>query len=448
MAVGSVFASRAGRGGPERRRYTLVLVLFTLILVVVNVANWRTYAVARRALDAELGARLEAIAILGAEPIDADYVQDLARGDPDALGPLIVRDHFASLVSRLGLANAALLDAKGDALLDWREDVTPGTRHPLAHLHPEVFTAARTGIPAASERYESLGNHFMAGYAPVHAPDGSVVAVVAVEAGARFFDALARVRHAVWIGAVASGLAILSLAIIFVGVLRAQFRLEETLRRTETLSIMGEMAASVAHEIKNPLGIIRASAERLRGRVSAEEELLAYIPEEVDRLDAILTTYLDFARSGGGDASAFCDVGEVVSAALRLTRRDLDAAGVALDVSVPEGTRAAIHPSGLQQVLLNLVLNARHAMPEGGRLSLRAETAKDTVTLSVADTGVGIAEADLARVFEPFYSGRERGSGLGLAITRRVVTEAGGRIDVESREGHGTTFRIRLAAAS
>lgn len=137
-----------------------------------------------------------------------------------------------------------------------------------------------------------------------------------------------------------------------------------------------------------------------------------------------------------------------MSAALRLTRRDLDAAGVALDVSVPEGTRAAIHPSGLQQVLLNLVLNARHAMPEGGRLSLRAETAKDTVTLSVADTGVGIAEADLARVFEPFYSGRERGSGLGLAITRRVVTEAGGRIDVESREGHGTTFRIRLAAAS
>ena len=141
-----------------------------------------------------------------------------------------------------------------------------------------------------------------------------------------------------------------------------------------------------------------------------------------------------------------CDPGEVADAVLRLTRRDLETTEIEIETEISHGLRAAIDAGGLQQALLNLILNARQAMPTGGTISIRVVPDRDWVVLEVADTGSGIAPEDRARVFEPFYSGRERGSGLGLAITQRVIREAGGRIDFDSAPGRGTTFTIRIPA--
>jgi signal transduction histidine kinase len=447
--VRSVFArGTEGRTLARGRFFALFLALFALILLVVNFASWRVYSGMRRAIERELDARLGAIAVTAAQPIDPDYVDEI-RGDPTgALGALVVRDQFQRLRRHLGLANLVLLTADGRTLVDLTDSAEPLDPHPLRLLHPEAFAAARNGIEAVSELYTSLGRHYKNGYAPVRDDADSVVAVVAVEAGTDFFEALGSISHTMLAANAASAAAIILLGVIFYHVLRMQSRLEETMRRTETLSLMGEMAGAVAHEIKNPLGIIRATAERLRKRFGTGEEIFDYITEEVDRLDAILGTYLEFARGGGAMvARGRSDAREVIESVLRLVGRDLAASGVRSEIDVESGLAAAVDGGAMRQVFLNLVLNAREAMPGGGTIRFTAVRDGRHARFVVADTGGGIAREDRERIFQPFYSGRERGSGLGLAIVHRIVTQAGGTIEVESDVGKGTSFTIRVPLA-
>jgi signal transduction histidine kinase len=447
--VTSVFGGRLDRRSLRRsRRFGVFVLVFALILVLVNLGGWRVRASMRDTLDDELGKRLVAISVAAADRIDPGYVEALAAPDGAAgLEGLVVGDQLRRLRDALRLAGVALLDADGRVLLDVDDAVPPGAVHPVAALHASAIAAARTGFPTTTDLYESGGGvYYKNGYAPVMGPEGEVRAVVLVEAGADFFDALEGVSRVILVTNAASALAIVVLSGILFQVLRTEARLDETLRRTETLSLMGEMAASVAHEIKNPLGIIRATAERLRRRHGTGEEIFEYIPEEVDRLDAILTAYLDFARGGGAversGGSTF--VAEAADAVLRLTRHDLESQGIGVNVEIPPTLSVAVEGSALRQVLLNLILNARQAMEVGGTLAIVAANEGDEIRLEVTDTGKGIAPEDHRRIFEPFYSGREQGSGLGLAITRRVVEAAGGRIEVASELRVGTTFTITL----
>lgn len=443
--VRSVFRGFERATGQRRRQYTLLLALFTLILVVVNVAGWRVYASMFETLDAELGERLVAIATAAAASIDAGYVGEIAS-DPEGISAFIVRERFERLAADLSLANLVLLDSEGRTLVDLGGSSPMGETHPLYLLHADAFAAAKSGISSASALMHSLDAHYKNGYAPLSAPEGVVTGIVAVEAGVGFFEPLREIRRIVLVASLASAVAIVFLGGVFFRVLRTEQRLEAAMRRTESLSLMGEMAASVAHEIKNPLGIIRASAERIRRRYGTGEEIFDYIPEEVDRLDAILRAYLDFAR-GGEDPKAPCDVEEVASQTLRLVRRDLESAGITVQEEIPRGLIVRLSASALQQVLLNLVLNARQAMEVGGTLTLRASGEGNRARVSVCDTGTGIAPEDRDRVFQPFHSGRQSGSGLGLAISRRIITDAGGHIGVESEPGKGATFTILLPLA-
>lgn len=477
--VTSVFGGSRGRADlRQRRRYGIFILVFALILAAVNLGGWRVRASMRDTLDHELGKRLVAISVAAADRIDPASVAALAippdhgdgrdaadvgnHADPGRAGDdpglagdrgfeaLVVGDQLRRLRDALPLAGIALLDLEGRVLLDVDEAVSPGELHPVAALHASALAAARTGIPSTPDLYTSGGGvYYKNGYAPVLDLTGDARAVMMVEAGADFFDALDAVSRVILVTNGLSALAIVFLSAILFRVLRTEARLDETLRRTETLSLMGEMAASVAHEIRNPLGIIRATAERLRRRHGTGEEIFEYIPEEVDRLDAILTAYLDFARGGGGadPGPGSSEVSGALDAVLRLGRRDLESDAIEVRADVPPGLRVAVPESSLRQVLLNLVLNARQAMEGGGVLRIEARADGDRaerVRLVVADTGTGIAPDDLGRIFEPFHSGREQGSGLGLAITRRVVEGAGGTIAVTSTPGEGTTFTLTL----
>lgn len=242
--------------------------------------------------------------------------------------------------------------------------------------------------------------------------------------------------------------------------------LQEALQRSHRLVTLGTVASIIAHEFNNLLTpVVSYSQLALQAGVEADPELarkaLARSEEGARRAAEIAESILGFAR--GGEAAGPCELGGVVEEALRCLARSPHKDGIELVVDVPAGLSVAMAPVALQQVLMNLVLNAKRAMGRaGGRLTIRAAAEGERVGLEVMDTGPGIAPAKRDAIFEPFVSGGDEaagdgaagpddatgGTGLGLAICRTLVEEAGGTIVAdEPADDEGARFRLDLPAA-
>jgi signal transduction histidine kinase len=224
-------------------------------------------------------------------------------------------------------------------------------------------------------------------------------------------------------------------------------RLNARLRDAERLATAGELAAGMAHEIRNPLAaIVNATALLTDDAGLTEEEratTLAAVRTEARRLNRILSDFLHFARPQEA-RRAPGDIRDVVQHIGALIRDDYSRAArvdvkVAIDPAVP---RFAFDRDQMTQVLWNVALNGVEAMNGRGRLSLDVGRQKGNVALAVSDTGPGIPRDRLAKVFEPFYSGKPNGSGLGLTIAERIVAAHGGRIEIDSAPGGGTRVTL------
>ena len=215
-------------------------------------------------------------------------------------------------------------------------------------------------------------------------------------------------------------------------------------------------AAQLAHEIGNPLNAISLNLQlmsRSVGRLpeGADREDLAeslrIARDEVSRLDALLRNSLNALR-GGAPNLAPCDVLAVLQRALGTLRAEIQEHGVQVDVAAPE--RLPPIPGDaeqLQQVFFNLVKNAVQAMGGGGRLSIALTADDRDLTVAIRDSGAGIAPEDFRRLFEPFHTTKSGGHGIGLAVVKRIVDAHGGRIDVSSKPGEGTCFRLAFPLA-
>jgi len=235
-------------------------------------------------------------------------------------------------------------------------------------------------------------------------------------------------------------------------------QLYHQMKERDRLAALGEMAAGLAHEIRNPLGSIKASAQYLAETSEQSEdasEFLGIIVDEVDRLNRVVSSFLDYARPAHNDTEPI-SVNPAVHLTLQLLRPECDSVDVALHVTLdPDLPKVRIDMERLRQVLINLVQNAVQAMTGGGDVFVETrvqdrfrvgEGARRWVQISVRDTGPGIPPDLLANLFVPFVTTKQQGTGLGLAISHRIVSEAGGRIDVRSREGFGSTFLVLLPA--
>ena len=236
-------------------------------------------------------------------------------------------------------------------------------------------------------------------------------------------------------------------------------QLYQQMKEKDRLAALGEMAAGLAHEIRNPLGSIKASAQYLSETSDHPEdrgEFLDIIVDEVDRLNRVVGSFLDYARPGHTNPEPIY-VNSAVQLTLQFLRPECDSANVSLHVTMdPDLPKVRIDIEHLRQVLINVVQNAVQAMVSGGDIFVETRTqdgfrpggaARRWVQISVRDTGPGIAPGLLPNLFVPFVTTKQQGTGLGLAISQRIVSEAGGRIDVRSREGYGTTFVVLLPAA-
>ena len=228
------------------------------------------------------------------------------------------------------------------------------------------------------------------------------------------------------------------------------FQSEESLRKNQTLTTLGLLAAEIAHEIRNPLTVIKLLHGSL-GTDFAEGDPrrrdLQVITEKIEQLEVIVARVLSFARTPGVLHSRWA-LATVVEDTLHLLRAKLSQSGVQLRYH-PSPTPVTVdaNKGQLQQVFLNLALNAIHAMPHGGALTVKTVGVGSTVHIDFTDTGTGIPEAIRPRIFESFLSGRSDGTGLGLAIAKRIVKDHHGELSLVSSSETGTTMRVVLPLA-
>jgi len=228
-----------------------------------------------------------------------------------------------------------------------------------------------------------------------------------------------------------------------------QKRLEEQLLQSEKLASIGQMVATIAHEIRNPLGIIRSSAEMLARKTNPEpikiKKFSGIIVEEAMRLSNILTDFLDFARPRSPDLK-FIDVRDVIARVRTNLDHEIQARNITWVDLALDGTPPPVLGDSdlLYQAFLNVAMNAFEAMEPGGSLTMNIDRDRSGVRVNFRDTGHGIPEEDLPKIFTPFFTTHEMGTGLGLSVVHNIVTAHGGELSVRSSPGEGTVFTILL----
>ncbi len=227
--------------------------------------------------------------------------------------------------------------------------------------------------------------------------------------------------------------------------------LTEQLLRADRLANLGELVAGVAHEVRNPLGVIKASVQMMQQEpagYAAGTELARVVVQEIDRLDALVNTLLDFGRpshSQLGPVSAGRALDEVILITKQFARQQRVSVRRDFDESLPP---VWADEDRLKQVFVNLISNAVQAMPGGGSITIGAAAHDGFLQLSFTDTGTGIAGTEKDRIFDPFHTSRADGSGLGLSIVHRIVDAHNGYITVDSEPGGGSAFTVGLPLAA
>ena len=224
-------------------------------------------------------------------------------------------------------------------------------------------------------------------------------------------------------------------------------RLEQQTRLQERLVTVGQLAAGIAHEIRNPLASISGSIELLKQAPQASEDdrtLMTIVNREIARLNVLIGDLLDYANPRAPRMVDF-DLGVLVEETLQVARGDQAFGDVEVTSDVAKPLPIFADPAKLRQVLWNLVRNAADAASAGGKhVRVTATTGPDGATITVSDDGPGIPAAQLARIFDPFFTTKNKGTGLGLAMTHAVIAEHNGRIDVESELGKGTKMVVTV----
>ena len=233
-----------------------------------------------------------------------------------------------------------------------------------------------------------------------------------------------------------------------------RIRLEEQLQQREKLSSIGLLAAGVAHEVNTPLTGVSSYTQLLLGMLAETDPkhaLLQKIRNQAERATNIVNNLLNFSRTGSATEFGPVDINEVLDDTLQLLEPQLRRNQIEI-ARVYDSDSPQVFGNGgkLQQVFTNLLLNARDAIPDGGRITIStAAIDSESVLVEIADTGIGIASENVAKIYDPFYTtkGVGRGTGLGLAVSYGIVQEHSGHISVDSTPGRGTTFRISLPTA-
>ena len=432
-----------------RRRLWTGAAAYVAILLAVGLSLSHLYRESRDSLDEALGARLAGVAVTASYLVNGDSLAVWSFDPQESLDMLWLKSRLEQVRRENDLSELTLCDKGGFVIVSAVRRLNKGDVNVYWELDPAAVASAQEGFTTPSRLYRAGDVMQKSAHAPVWSSTGQVAGVVTVEAEAGFLDALANLRRAAWATGAIVMVFLSLLAVLLTRQQRSLARAREEMMRQENLVMMGRMTAGIAHEIRNPLGIIRGAGEMQAAKLRElgfDLPTLDYIPEEVDRLDRILTRYLTFGKAGVGGEFEPMEFDRLVLRSARMAEQELAESNVALTLTALAEQLTIIGDSpSLQQVLLNLLLNARDAIPDGGHVEVRVSRDDDEAVLQVLDDGEGLGDLTEAAAFEPFLTTKQKGSGLGLAVVKQVVNDHGGVISLRNRtDSPGAVAEVRI----
>ncbi|MEW6380336.1 MAG: ATP-binding protein [bacterium] len=464
-----------------------------MIFLSVLACGWYFYGYTRHYLDQELGQRLIDIARTIALHLDGDIVKQLTPGNESGL---TYRNLIVQL-DQIRQATAAnriyVFDKNNRSLLDTQPAIAIGTEYlKLKFDQLELESVWQKKGMASVLFLGEDGNYYKSGYAPVLL-DGKVIAIVGVDASAVFLEILQKFQRNV----MTFGLAciLISLAIGYIvsktitnpihklvaaieNIGSGDFKTEIKIRANDEIGFLGRtieqmrlsilkrdaqmklMLANVAHEIRNPLGGIELFAgilaEELGQAEDGQSSAMAAIPakehlekitREVKKLNQIITEFLDFAKPKPPQKVEIY-LEELIQAAYSMLALEFEGASIEFRSEIEPRLKVSVDPEQFKRVFINILKNSLQAIQQGGipqgKITVRAEKKDGLMEVVVSDNGPGIPHDNLSRLFEPFFTTREKGAGLGLAIVQKILSDHGASIEIQSREGGLTTAAIRI----
>ncbi len=446
---------------PRRHLYLTALAILLVVLLLLVFISVSTYRNLNRERSAAMQTvRRQALTLINALEAGARAGMMMQMAGKDAIGNLVHEIGRSGDVNYLYLVNAggevvhhSIPSLEGTRAL-WRPDferagdVRTRVRRLADGVH--VYEVAKPFVPMGdhpaatlpSPRNPSAGSQ-------THSHSRATVYLgmtMAAYEAARQSD----LQHAMIMGGIV--LALGGGVIYFFIVIRSYYRLEEQVQRTEKLAAVGRLAAGVAHEIRNPLSSIRGFAYLLgrgHGKETPEREYAEVMVREIDRINRVVTDLLNFSRPMTLEPEVTM-LPDLIDHVVSLVSADAKKHGIEIQIDCEPGTPPmTLDPNQITQALLNLMLNAINAVERGGVVDLRTSPLNEGagVEIQVTDNGPGIDPDVQDKIFEPFYTTRERGTGLGLAMVRKIAENHNGAIRLESPppgKSSGTRFTLSL----
>jgi signal transduction histidine kinase len=428
------------------------LIFTVVVIAAVAASNIWLYREFETRLDHSLGVRLQSTAQAAALLIDAETLVESA-GDTVRVNldyvEILLADRLQEFAESFGIDEILLVDEQFRLVFDSGQTYLVGDPYPYLEPDAEAIRVAVEKGHSYSPTTQVGRVYLKRGFAPVLLPSGDWAALLVVEADVDFFDLLRTWKRT--LASVTIGIAaiLILLALLFLRLWSSGEKSRRLLVRQDKLTTLGRMVSQVAHEIRNPLGIIRISAQRLRRAVDdpQHEEMVDYVLTEADRLDGVVERYLDYAKGQPlkrepVPTRKFLE--EVVSEFQRSEPGDVE-----LESSVTGPGTVRVDRARFKQLLYNLMENAVRAGARRVTISVDPDFSSKTprVRWTVEDDGEGIPARQRKRVFEPFFTTHSNGSGLGLSIVQQITEEHGGTVSIQSRDGGGTAVSVTLPAS-
>ena len=424
-----------------------VLGIGIIVLIIFNFLGWFFMKNLENDILQQLKTQLNNLGSVSSRLINGEDLEGLYPGEETNPATLYYQQLLWEIKKSGNLENILIISLDKRLLIDYRVNYKIGDTLSIFPINDSFFDQAILGQTPQPELIQFGGEYYLTSYTPiVNQVVGNTVAVLIMEAPANFFSTLQYFKSGVFYFGIGGLAVIIIFSTIIVLSLRQLLEIESKLQEQERMAQLGQMAAMVAHEIRNPLSIIKGSADVLQKKyVSEKEELFSFIPEEIDRLNRLVNDFLQFARKRQLHLKMLNPNQQIQSTISQI--KDIN---IKMDLAenCPE---IKLDPDAFKQIILNIVDNSTKALYENGQIQIKTEIQNSRpykFVLTIKDNGKGMSSDTLKEIFKPFYSTRSSGSGLGMTITKQLVEGMNGKIDIRSNLNEGTTVSLEFPTRS